>query len=65
MRVKVDRDLCQGHGVCRSEAPEVFQVDEETMQVRLLQEEPPEQLRPKVALAVKYCPTMALSLVEE
>ena len=26
LRVEVDRDLCQGHGVCESEAPEVFEV---------------------------------------
>ena len=26
MRIVVDRDLCQGHGVCESEAPDVFSV---------------------------------------
>ena len=26
VKVTVDRDLCQGHGVCESEAPEVFSV---------------------------------------
>ncbi len=26
MKIIVDRDLCQGHGVCESEAPEVFSV---------------------------------------
>ena len=26
-RIKVDLDLCQGHGVCLDEAPEVFDVD--------------------------------------
>ncbi len=25
-RIVVDRDLCQGHGVCESEAPDVFAV---------------------------------------
>ena len=59
MRIKVDYVLCQGHAVCMSEAPEVFQVDEKTG------ENPGGQLREKVELAVKYCPTSALSLVEE
>ncbi len=62
MRVVVDRDLCQGHGTCKAEAPEVFDVDADESTVVLLQEEPPEELREKVALAVKYCPTMALSI---
>ena len=42
MRVRVDFDLCQGHGVCRSEAPEVFGVDAERQQVVLKDERPPE-----------------------
>ena len=29
MRIVVDRDLCQGHGVCESEAPDVFEVSQE------------------------------------
>ncbi len=65
MRVKVDRDLCQGHGVCAEEAPEAFEVDEDSNQVRLLQETPADALRAKVRTAVKYCPTRALSIEEE
>ena len=64
MRIQVDRDLCQGHGVCREEAPEVFDVDEAEGQVRILQEEPEEALRERVRLAVRYCPTRALRLLE-
>lgn len=63
VRIRVDRDLCQGHGVCCEEAPEVFGADEDT-RVKVLQEEPPEALREKVALAVKYCPTRALRIDE-
>ncbi len=65
MRVKVDWDLCQGHAVCASEAPEVFALDKERPQVRVLMERPPEELRTRVAAAVKYCPTQALSIEEE
>jgi ferredoxin len=63
--IKVDLDLCQGHGVCRNEAPEVFGVDVERQQVVLLEERPPESLREKVRAAVRYCPTSALSVEEE
>jgi ferredoxin len=62
MRIKVDADLCQGHGVCKEEAPEVFDVADEQVIVR--QEEPGEEQREAVKLAVKYCPTRALSLEE-
>jgi ferredoxin len=64
MKIVVDRDLCQGHGVCESETPEVFTVPK-SGQVSLLDETPPEELRPKVELAVKYCPTHALKIVED
>ena len=62
MRVKVDIDLCQGHGVCVQEAPEVFDLDPQTQQVVVRQESPPEAARGAVKAAVKYCPTFALSL---
>ena len=64
MRVVVDWDLCQGHGACKSEAPEVFDVDEQNSVVIVLQESPPEALRTSVLAAVKYCPTRALSIRE-
>ena len=62
MRVKVDWDLCQGHGACAADAPEVFGVDEEKHLVVVKLENPPEELREKVALAVRFCPTRALAL---
>lgn len=62
-RVVVDRVLCQGHGVCESEAPEVFEVvDKGTVTVH--QEAPEESERKAVEMAVKYCPTHALSIEE-
>lgn len=64
-RVRVDWDLCQGHGVCATEAPAVFAVDKEKSSVRVLQESVPSALRVKVDAAVKYCPTHALSIEED
>jgi ferredoxin len=62
MRIRVDWDLCQGHGACAADAPEVFGVDEKKHVVIVLREHPPESLRERVALAVRFCPTRALSL---
>jgi ferredoxin len=64
VRIVVDRDLCQGHGVCASEAPEVFAVPKNG-QVDIHDERPPEEHRNKVEMAVKYCPTHALKIVED
>lgn len=62
-RVVVDRDLCQGHGVCESEAPDVFEVPKR--EVVLLVERPADAQRAAVEAAVRYCPTHALSIVDE
>ena len=67
MRVVVDLELCQGHGVCVGEAPTVFRVVERAgdyAQVEILQPEPPEALRNEVEAAVRYCPNRALKLID-
>ncbi len=63
-RIVVDRDLCQGHGVCESEAPALFEVSKDGV-LTVLQDTPQDGDRPAAELAVKYCPTHALSIVEE
>jgi ferredoxin len=57
-----DRDLCQGHGVCQGEAPEVFRLNPDENKAELLVTSPDEGLRARVALAVQHCPTRALSI---
>jgi ferredoxin len=64
LRIVVDMDLCQGHGVCESEAPDLFEVDRDR-KVVVLDESPGDDQRKSLELAVKYCPTHALSIVED
>ncbi len=64
-RVVVDLDLCQGHGVCATEAPAVFRLDHAGGKVELLDPQPPDTLRAQVDLAVRHCPTRAIKLVED
>ena len=64
MRIDIDWDLCQGHGCCMGEAPEVFLVGEDG-ELKLLQERPPDSLRSKIELAAKYCPTGAITLAAD
>lgn len=62
-RIVVDRDLCQGHGTCEGEAPDLFEVGKDK-QVVVLEEHPDDTHRTAAELAVKYCPTHALSIVD-
>lgn len=65
MRIKIDLQLCQGHGVCIEEAPEVFRIVSEAGRydhAELIVASPDESLRSTVEAAVKYCPNKALAL---
>jgi ferredoxin len=46
-------------------APEVFDVDDDTAKVVLLTASPGDELRAKVAEAVRSCPSRALRIAEE
>ena len=61
VKVVVDFDKCKSNAVCMAVAPEVFEVRDDNF-LYLLQEEPPEELRPKVEEAVRTCPTGAITL---
>jgi ferredoxin len=61
MRVVVDFDLCESNAACMSIAPEVFEVRDDDF-LYILQEEPPEELRPKLEEAVRRCPKQAISI---
>ena len=68
LRVKVDLELCQGHGMCQEEAPEVFRVVDRPggySQVELILERPPEELRGPAQAAEKYCPNRVIRIVED
>ena len=65
MKIVVDLDLCQGHAVCVEEAPELFALDRDTNQVKILDANPPAELDAKLKAAVRYCPTKALRIIEE
>jgi sterol 14-demethylase len=60
-QIILDRELCQGHATCMTEAPELFHVDE-AGNVTVLQENPPLELLAKAGLAEKYCPSKAIKI---
>lgn len=59
--INVDDDLCQGHGVCESEAPQLFEVGKDR-KVHVLNPNPTDDDMAQLQLAIKYCPTRALSV---
>jgi ferredoxin len=66
-RIEVDHLLCQGHGVCTEECPEVFEVVDQGAgypKVKVKNETPGEELRGKVQDAVDYCPNRTITIVE-
>ena len=66
-RIKLDMQLCQGHGECAEEAPEVFSVDYERggyPKVRVSQATPDERFRAQVEAAAKYCPNRVIQVID-
>ena len=63
MRIVVDFDLCESNALCVDAAPELFVVRDDDL-LYVLDENPGEDLRPKVEQAVRVCPKQAITIVE-
>jgi ferredoxin len=61
MRIGVDRLKCESNGLCVGFAPDLFEIDDADELV-ILNEEPTEDRRSSVELAVRMCPKQALSI---
>ncbi|MGI8685857.1 MAG: ferredoxin [Acidimicrobiales bacterium] len=61
MRVAVDRERCQGNGVCARKAPQVFELATDGS-LLLLQDQPPAELHRSVRDAAWRCPTQAITV---
>lgn len=62
MRIRFDRDACQGHNRCYLLAPELFDVDDEGYAVLLVEGDVPEELHDKARLAADNCPEYAITI---
>jgi ferredoxin len=62
MKVVVDTGLCQGHGMCVLEAPDVFDLAKHATTITIRTAEVDADQLDAVQQAVKYCPNAALSL---
>ena len=63
MKVKIDRELCIGCGICASICPEIFDMDDENIAV-VKTELVPIDLEPKVREAAESCAVEAIIIDE-
>jgi ferredoxin len=64
MRVSVDQERCCGAGQCVLSAPDVFDQDEDTGIVVLLNATPPPERLADIHRAVDVCPAQAITIDE-
>ena len=58
----IDAAKCLGNGRCVVAAPEVFDLDDDGNSFLLIDGEVPDEQEAKVDLAIRSCPTGAISL---
>ena len=64
MKVRADRDVCIGAGMCVMTAPAIFDQDEDGIVVIHTEEVPAEEHQ-RVRVAVSLCPSGALRLMAD
>lgn len=64
MEISVDRERCQGAGMCVLTAPESFDQDTEDGLVRLLHTRPPLRFHESTREAAELCPAGAITVIE-
>ena len=62
MKVTVDEDRCDAHGVCVEACPEVFALGDDDDTATVLVPSPDESLRAAVNQAAAVCPKAAISV---
>jgi ferredoxin len=62
MKVRVDPDLCQGHTMCQSVAPELFKLREDDGHAYVVDPEVPTSYEEKARMAELGCPERAIQI---
>lgn len=61
MRIQVDYDRCEGHGLCEDVAPDLFRIDEEGDLLTLFDgDQVPQGHEEGAVRAIRACPLSAL-----
>lgn len=64
MRVEVDLETCQGYANCVVEAPDVFDLDEDTNKAVVIVDTVPAEFVQDAQRAVDNCPVSAITIRE-
>ncbi len=64
MKIKIDDDRCQGHGLCRMTAPDLFFAREEDGHAYVNDEDVPAGREDDAQLAADGCPELAIEIVD-
>lgn len=62
MRIEVDRNKCEGHGLCEQLGPLVYQLDDEGELVLLHEKSVPVELQDQAQSGARSCPVAALTV---
>jgi ferredoxin len=62
MKLVVDRELCEGHGLCEEAAPSMLHLDDEGILI-IDRDEVTADLQDAAAVAVRVCPVAALRIL--
>jgi len=65
MRIKVDPDACQGHGLCAMYAEELFAIRDEDGRASVRLNPVPDALQAAARQVVAVCPELAITVEEE
>jgi len=65
VKIKYNRDACQGHNRCYMLAPEIFDTDDEGYAILLINGAVPSELEEKAQLAADNCPEYAIEIVAD
>jgi ferredoxin len=61
VKLGIDRNVCDGHGMCAQSAPDFVRLDDDGEPV-VIQEQVPAEVPPAVDLALRACPVSAVHL---
>lgn len=64
MKLRVNREMCQGHSRCYATYPELFDIDDEGIAFGVIEDTPPEW-EDRANNAIANCPERAIHLVKE
>jgi ferredoxin len=64
MRIKLDREACQGHGLCAMYAEELFAIDAADGRAIVVLDPVPPPLEDRARRTVRVCPEVAISIDE-